>query len=154
MRTIGHFQERDLDDATNGRDFAQLSASLQHPLLDRAGKSTFNLVHVRHKRLLSKPTVYNRHPPGGKATAVTTNVTDREQVKKLVDAAAQAYGRIDVIINNAGLMPQAPLERLQIDEWDRTIDVNIKGVLYGIAAAIISSIAHERRWHIGHLLQQ
>src|ERR1700730_719522 len=60
MRIIGHFQERDLDDAINGRDFAQLSASLQHPLLDRAGKSTFNLVHARHKRLLSKPTLYKR----------------------------------------------------------------------------------------------
>jgi NADP-dependent 3-hydroxy acid dehydrogenase YdfG len=108
----------------------------------------FNLVHVRHKRLLSKPTVYNRHPPGGKATAVTTNVTDREQVKKLVDAAAQAYGRIDVIINNAGLMPQAPLERLQIDEWDRMIDVNIKGVLYGIAAAL----PHMKQQKAGHII--
>jgi hypothetical protein len=58
MRIIGHVQERDLDDAINSRDFAQLSASFQHPLLDRAGKSTFNLVHVHHKRLLSKPTVY------------------------------------------------------------------------------------------------
>jgi NADP-dependent 3-hydroxy acid dehydrogenase YdfG len=48
----------------------------------------------------------------------------------------QAYGRIDVMINNAGLMPQAPLERLKIDEGDRMIDVNIKGVLYGIAAAL------------------
>ena len=54
----------------------------------------------------------------------------------MVDAAVQTYGRIDVMINNAGLMPQAPLERLRIDEWDRTIDVNIKGVLYGIAAAL------------------
>jgi NADP-dependent 3-hydroxy acid dehydrogenase YdfG len=73
---------------------------------------------------------------GGKAIALTTDVTDREQVRKLVDAAVQAYGRIDVMINNAGLMPQAPLERLKIDEWDRMIDVNIKGVLYGIAAAL------------------
>ncbi len=73
---------------------------------------------------------------GGKAIAMTTDVTDREQVRKLVDAAVQAYGRIDVMINNAGLMPQAPLERLKIDEWDRMIDVNIKGVLYGIAAAL------------------
>jgi len=73
---------------------------------------------------------------GGKAIAVTTDVTHREQVKNLVDAAAQAYGRIDVMMNNAGLMPQAPLERLKIDEWDRMIDVNIKGVLYGIAAAL------------------
>jgi NADP-dependent 3-hydroxy acid dehydrogenase YdfG len=48
----------------------------------------------------------------------------------------QAYGRIDVMINNAGLMPQSPLERLKIDEWNMMIDVNIKGVLYGIAAAL------------------
>jgi NADP-dependent 3-hydroxy acid dehydrogenase YdfG len=54
----------------------------------------------------------------------------------LVDTAVQRYGRIDVIINNAGLMEQSPLERLKIDEWDRMIDVNIKGVLYGIAAAL------------------
>jgi NADP-dependent 3-hydroxy acid dehydrogenase YdfG len=73
---------------------------------------------------------------GGKAIAVTTDVTDRGQVKNLVDAAVKAYGRIDVMINNAGLMPQSLLERLKIDEWDRMIDVNIKGVLYGIAAAL------------------
>jgi NADP-dependent 3-hydroxy acid dehydrogenase YdfG len=73
---------------------------------------------------------------GGKAIAVTMDVSDRAQVKRLVDAAVQAYGRIDVMINNAGLMPQAPLERLMVDEWDRMIDVNIKGVLYGIAAAL------------------
>jgi NADP-dependent 3-hydroxy acid dehydrogenase YdfG len=85
---------------------------------------------------------------GGKATAVTTNVTDRQQVKKLVDAAVQAYGRIDVIINKAGLMPQAPLERLQIDEWDRMIDVNIKGVLYGIAAAL-QHMKQQKAGHIG-----
>jgi NADP-dependent 3-hydroxy acid dehydrogenase YdfG len=71
---------------------------------------------------------------GGKALAVTTDVSHREQVKALVDAAVQTYGRVDVMINNAGLMPQAPLERLKVDEWDRMIDVNIKGVLYGIAA--------------------
>lgn len=71
-----------------------------------------------------------------KALAVTTEVTDRAQVKRLVDAAVQTYGRIDVMINNAGVMPQAPLERLKVDEWDRMIDVNIKGVLYGIAAAL------------------
>jgi NADP-dependent 3-hydroxy acid dehydrogenase YdfG len=73
---------------------------------------------------------------GGKAIAVATDVSDRAQVKRLVDAAVEAYGRVDVMINNAGLMSQAPLERLNIDEWDRMIDVNIKGVLYGIAAAL------------------
>src|SRR3954464_7225962 len=55
---------------------------------------------------------------GGKALALATDVTDRAQVQHLVDAAVQAHGRIDVIINNAGLMPQSPLERLRIDEWD------------------------------------
>ena len=73
---------------------------------------------------------------GGKALAVTTDVTHCDQVKKLVDMAVQTYGRIDVMINNAGLMPHSPLERLKIDDWNRTIDVNIKGVLYGIAAAL------------------
>lgn len=73
---------------------------------------------------------------GDKAIAVTTDVTDHVQVKKLVDAGVQAFGRIDVMINNAGLMPQSLFERLKIDEWDRMIDVNIKGVLYGIAAAL------------------
>lgn len=73
---------------------------------------------------------------GGKALAVTTDVTSRGQVQALVDAAVKAFGRIDVMINNAGLMPQSPLEHLHVDEWDRMIDVNIKGVLYGIAAAL------------------
>jgi NADP-dependent 3-hydroxy acid dehydrogenase YdfG len=73
---------------------------------------------------------------GGKALAKATDVTQVDEVRALVDAAAQAYGRIDVMINNAGLMPQSPLERLKIDDWDRMIDVNIKGVLYGIAAAL------------------
>lgn len=73
---------------------------------------------------------------GGKAIAVTTDVTNRDQVRALVDTAVQTYGRIDVILNNAGLMPQAPLEKLKVDEWDQMIDVNIKGVLYGIAAAL------------------
>jgi NADP-dependent 3-hydroxy acid dehydrogenase YdfG len=73
---------------------------------------------------------------GGKALALQTDVTQVDQVKGLVDAAVQTYGRIDVMINNAGLMPHSPLERLKIDDWNRMIDVNLGGVLYGIAAAL------------------
>lgn len=73
---------------------------------------------------------------GAKALALATDVTKFEQVKALVDAAVKNYGRIDVIINNAGLMPQSPLDRYKIEEWNQMIDVNIKGVLYGIAAAL------------------
>jgi NADP-dependent 3-hydroxy acid dehydrogenase YdfG len=85
---------------------------------------------------------------GGKAVALATDVTQREQVKKLVDTAVQTFGRVDVIINNAGLMPSSPLERLKVDEWDRMIDVNIKGVLYGIA----SVLPHMMRQKSGHII--
>jgi NADP-dependent 3-hydroxy acid dehydrogenase YdfG len=85
---------------------------------------------------------------GGKALAVPTDVVQCDQVKRLVDAAVQTYGRIDVMINNAGLMPQALLEHLKIDEWNRMIDVNIKGVLYGIAAAL----PHMKQQKAGHFI--
>lgn len=64
------------------------------------------------------------------------DVTDREAVKGFVDFAVETFGRIDVLINNAGLMPLSPLEMGRVDEWDQSIDVNIKGVLYGIHAAL------------------
>ena len=73
---------------------------------------------------------------GGKALAVATDVTDYDQVKRLVDAAKHTFKRVDVMLNNAGLMPHSPLERLKVEDWERMIDVNIKGVLYGIAAAL------------------
>jgi NADP-dependent 3-hydroxy acid dehydrogenase YdfG len=72
----------------------------------------------------------------GKDAVMQTDVTEYDQVKRLVDYAVQLHGRIDVIINNAGLMPHSPLERVKVQDWERTIDVNIKGVLYGIGAAL------------------
>ncbi|MBB3394150.1 MULTISPECIES: SDR family oxidoreductase [unclassified Rhizobium] len=85
---------------------------------------------------------------GCRAVAVETDVTDREQVQNLVDTAVRQFGHVDVMLNNAGLMPLAPLERLKVDEWDRMIDVNIKGVLYGIAAAL----PHMKERKSGHVI--
>lgn len=73
---------------------------------------------------------------GAKALAVAVDVTRCEQVQSLVDKAVESFGRVDVLINNAGLMPSSPLEMLKINDWDRMIDVNLKGVLYGIAAVL------------------
>lgn len=84
----------------------------------------------------------------GEAIAISTDVTHCDQVKRLVDAAVEKFGRVDVMINNAGLMQQSPLERLKINEWDNMIDINIKGVLYGIAAAL----PHMQRQKSGHII--
>jgi NADP-dependent 3-hydroxy acid dehydrogenase YdfG len=85
---------------------------------------------------------------GGEALAITTDVMHRAQVKRLIDRAVEEFGRVDVMINNAGIMPRAPLERLTVEDWDRTIDVNIKGVLYGIAAAL----PHMQQQKSGHMI--
>lgn len=80
--------------------------------------------------------VSNIEDDGGTAAYRLVDVTDRDQVENLVGAAVEEFGRIDVLVNNAGLMPLSPLAALKVDEWDRMVDVNIKGVLYGIAAAL------------------
>jgi NADP-dependent 3-hydroxy acid dehydrogenase YdfG len=84
----------------------------------------------------------------GADAAVRTDVTDRAQVKALADHAVARHGRLDVIINNAGLMPHSLLEHAKVEDWERMIDVNLKGVLYGIAAAL----PHMIRQNSGHII--
>ncbi|TCM52270.1 NADP-dependent 3-hydroxy acid dehydrogenase YdfG [Rhizobium sp. PP-F2F-G48] len=73
---------------------------------------------------------------GAKVMVQTLDVTDRADVAAFAEAARDAFGRIDVIVNNAGIMPLSLMASLKVEEWDRMIDVNIKGVLYGVAAVL------------------
>jgi NADP-dependent 3-hydroxy acid dehydrogenase YdfG len=78
---------------------------------------------------------------GGKVMTRKLDVTDRADVAAFAEAARDAYGTVDVIVNNAGVMPLSPMASLKVDEWDRMVDVNIKGVLYGIAAVLPGMVA-------------
>jgi NADP-dependent 3-hydroxy acid dehydrogenase YdfG len=73
---------------------------------------------------------------GGEAAYARTDVKRREDVTNLVKLACERYGKVDVLVNNAGIMPVSPLDDLRVEDWEEMIDINIKGVLYGIAAAL------------------
>ncbi|QEW33742.1 SDR family oxidoreductase [Erwinia billingiae] len=72
---------------------------------------------------------------GGEAHFTSLDVTNLSEMERFIAEAQQHFGGLDVLINNAGVMPLSPLSARKVDEWDRMIDVNIRGVLYGIAAA-------------------
>ena len=84
---------------------------------------------------------------GGAARGFQTDVTKRSDVEALVQGAIREYGRIDVIVNNAGIMPIAPMAALKVEEWDRMIDVNIKGLLFGVAA-VLPVMQKQKQGHI------
>lgn len=85
---------------------------------------------------------------GGTASYQIVDVTQRSQVESLAQATLEQYGKIDVLINNAGVMPLSRLDKLLVEEWERTIDINIKGVLYGIAAVL----PHMQKAQSGHIV--
>ncbi|MDU1572550.1 MAG: SDR family oxidoreductase [Pantoea sp.] len=85
---------------------------------------------------------------GADVAVAALDVTSRASVQQFADVALEKWGRIDVMINNAGVMPLSPLASLKVDEWDQMIDVNIKGVLYGIAAVLPPMLAREA----GHII--
>ena len=87
---------------------------------------------------------------GGEARATALDVTDREAVARFVAFARAEFGRLDVLVSNAGVMPLSLMEQGKVDEWDRMVDVNVKGVLYGIAAAL-PVFQSQRAGHFVHV---
>ncbi|MCA8909965.1 MAG: SDR family oxidoreductase, partial [Rhodospirillaceae bacterium] len=85
---------------------------------------------------------------GGAVAHAPTDVRRRQDVARLVDLALERFGQLDVMINNAGVVPISRLDELRVDDWDEMVDVNIKGVLYGIAA----SLPVFRRQGFGHMI--
>ncbi|MGW3321721.1 SDR family oxidoreductase [Streptomyces virginiae] len=84
---------------------------------------------------------------GHSAESAQLDVTDRDSVNAFVAGALKRHGRVDVLVNNAGIMPLGFMEELRVDEWDRMIDVNLRGVLYGIAA-VLPTMGERRSGHI------
>jgi len=85
---------------------------------------------------------------GGTAIGFAADVTKRADVEALIQGAVDRFGRVDVLVNNAGIMAIAPIQLLKVEEWDRQIDVNIRGVLYGVAAAL----PHMQKQQSGHII--
>ena len=85
---------------------------------------------------------------GGTAIGCAADVTKRADVEALIQGAVDRFGRVDVLVNNAGIMAIAPIQLLKVEEWDRQIDVNIRGVLYGVAAAL----PHMQQQQSGHII--
>jgi NADP-dependent 3-hydroxy acid dehydrogenase YdfG len=101
--------------------------------LARAGASV--LVTARREDRL-RALVERIRQDGGKARAVPADVSRREEVAAAVDDALGTWGRVDILVNNAGVMPLSPVSALRVEDWERMVDVNVKGVLYGLASVL------------------
>ncbi|MBF2014965.1 MAG: SDR family oxidoreductase [Rivularia sp. T60_A2020_040] len=126
------------------------SSGLGEATARRLAKNGAKLMLAARREERLKELVSDIEKDGGTAKYQVTDVTNSSQVEALAEATHQAYGRIDVLVNNAGLMPLSPLDETKVDEWDKMIDVNIKGVLYGIAA-VLPIMRQQKSGHIINL---
>lgn len=124
------------------------SSGLGEATARRLAKNGAKLMLAARREDRLKDLVAEVEKEGGVVKYQVTDVTDRSQVKELVQATKEAYGRVDVLVNNAGLMPLSPLAATKVDEWEKMIDVNIKGVLYGVAAVMPIMLQQES----GHIV--
>ena len=120
-----------------------LGASTAHLL---AAKGAVVVLGARRKDRIDS-VVERIKASGGRALGFKADVTKRTDVEALVQGALRAYDRLDVIVNNTGIMPIAPMAALKVEEWDRMIDLNIKGVLYGVAA-VLPIMQRQKQGHI------
>ena len=102
----------------------------------RLGASGAKLMLAARREDRLKDLVAAIEKTGGTVAYRVTDVADRAQVQALAEATLETYGRIDVLVNNAALISASPLDQIKVDEWDQIIDINLKGVLYGIAAVL------------------
>ena len=116
----------------------------------RLGASGAKLMLAARREDRLKDLVAAIEKTGGTVAYRVTDVADRAQVQALAEATLETYGRIDVLVNNAALMPVSPLDQIKVDEWDQIIDVNLKGVLYGIAA-VLPTMRQQKSGHVINL---
>ncbi len=126
------------------------SSGLGEATARRLAKHGAKLMLAARREDRLKELVAEIQKDGGTAKYQVTDVSDRNQVEALAKATHQAYERIDVLVNNAGLMPLSPLAATKVDEWEKMVDVNIKGVLYGIAA-VMPIMQQQKSGHIINL---
>ncbi len=126
------------------------SSGLGEATARRLAKNGAKLMLAARREDRLKELVAEIQKDGGTVKYQVTDVSDRNQVEALAKATHQAYERIDVLVNNAGLMPLSPLAATKVDEWEKMVDVNIKGVLYGIAA-VMPIMQQQKSGHIINL---
>lgn len=112
------------------------SSGLGEATARRLAKSGAKVMLAARREEKLKEIVADIEKSGGSAKYQTTDITNRAEVDALVKTTKETYGRVDVLVNNAGLMPLSPIAAIKVDEWETMVDVNIKGVLYGVAAVM------------------